>query len=137
MISRSASYAVRALSHLARFDSQEWVLSREIAGDLNLPHHFLAKILGALSSQGVLNSYRGKTGGFRLARPPGEIRLLDIVDPFDHVQDKSLCLLREGHCQEGTDCRLHHGWQHVLDTFYGFLESTTLADVIEDGPEKS
>jgi Rrf2 family protein len=114
-------------------------LSRQIAEDLGLPSHFLAKVLGTLSARGLLESLRGKTGGYRLARPAAEITLLEIVDPFDGVQGNLPCLVRDVACREETRCAIHTRWQHVHNTFFEFLETTTLADLIgsEDNLEHS
>ena len=133
MLSRTAIYAVRALSYLASLEGETPVLSREIAEALDLPSHFLAKILGRLSLEGILESSRGKKGGFRLARPSSEIYLLEIVDPFDRLTNQDDCLLRNGSCSSGAHCSLHEGWAMVRESIIGFLDSTSLETVGKQG----
>jgi Rrf2 family protein len=93
MISRSATYAVRALTFMAAREPDTWSLNREIAAELALPPQFLTKILRLLAAEGILLSQRGKSGGFRLARPASRITLLEIIDPFDRLSDRRTCLL--------------------------------------------
>ena len=134
MISKSAEYAVRSLAYLA-LAKDRWVLNREIADELELPPPFLTKLLGTLTREGLLASQRGRTGGFRLARAPESIRLLQIVDPFDRLSDRRQCLLGQSVCSETHSCPLHTQWKRIQDDFRDLFARTTLADVIEDTRE--
>ena len=130
MLSQSAIYAIRAMSYLAGLEPGRRTLSREIAETLDLPVHFLAKVLGNLSAEGLLESTRGKTGGFRLKRKPSEITLLDIVDPIDRLSSQDDCLMGNTTCGEDGGCSLHEGWSGVRENLIDFLKKTTL-DTIE------
>jgi Rrf2 family protein len=131
MFSQSVIYAFRALNYMADTRDQEWVLAREIAEALNLPANFLAKILGVLTSEGILLSQRGKRGGFRLARPPEGITLLDICAPFDDPEEKARrCFLKDALCDEKNTCAIHKAWRKVMDRHIAFLRNTTLRDTM-------
>lgn len=129
MLSRSAEYAIRALAFLGAGVDRPWRLSREIAGELGMPSPFLAKVLQTLAARGLLESQRGRGGGFRLAREPREVTLLEVVEPFDHLADRKLCVLGQKICSEETACPLHHAWKAHLNAFLAALGGTTLADV--------
>lgn len=133
MISRSASYAIRALSFMAANAPTEWTLNREIARELALPPQFLTKILRSLASVGILASQRGKSGGFRLAKRPEQITLLDVVDAFDHVTERRRCLLGQAACSDESACALHSEWTIAYGTMLRMLEDRTLADLSAAG----
>jgi len=129
MLSRSASYAIRALSYMAANRPDDWSLNREIAHELELPPQFLTKILRALANEGLLVSQRGKAGGFRLSRSPQSITLLEIADPFDRLLDRRRCLLGHAVCNDDSPCLLHSEWRAAFDSMIVVLRQRTLADV--------
>lgn len=129
MLSRSAEYAIRALAFLGAGENRPWRLSREIADELGMPSPFLAKVLHTLAARGLLESQRGRGGGFRLVREPREVTLLEVVEPFDHLADRTLCVLGQKICSEETACPLHHAWKAHLTAFLAALGETTLADI--------
>ncbi len=129
MLSRSAEYAIRALAFLGHLPERPWQLCREIAGELGMPSPFLSKVLQTLTARGILESQRGRGGGFRLARAPGRITLLEVVEPFDHLGDRKLCVLGQKICSDDTPCPLHDTWKATLGRFLDALAETTLADV--------
>ncbi|TET37589.1 MAG: Rrf2 family transcriptional regulator [Planctomycetota bacterium] len=129
MLSASAEYALRALGYLASEDDQPWMLNHEIAKNLGLPPHFLARILRKLTTEKILKSQRGRSGGFRLARPADEINLLEIVEPIDRVTQREACLLGHTYCTLEVPCPLHNTWQRIMADFVNLLEGTTLAEL--------
>jgi len=129
MLSRSAQYAIRALAYLALRERGQWVLARQIAAGLDIPSPFLAKILQALVVAGILDSQRGRNGGFRLARNPDRLPLLDIVEAFDKFGQGRLCVLGQKVCSDESACPLHHTWKHSLNSFRHRLQTTTLTDL--------
>lgn len=130
MISRSAEYALRALVYMSQAGDR-WAMNREIADELNLPPQFLTKILSTLSREGILASQRGKSGGFRLARDPAKITLLEIVDPFDRLTLRKRCVLGRSRCSDASACILHRTWSPLQDAFRESFAKTTLADIAE------
>jgi Rrf2 family protein len=80
---RATGYALVALAHLARHGRGQPVASHDIAAAHGIPERFLFKCLKPLVSAGVLRSVRGPNGGYRLARPPGDITLLEVVEAFE------------------------------------------------------
>lgn len=128
-ISRSSEYAIRALAYIA-LEGDRWVLNREIAKELSLPPQFLTKILGVLAREGLLESQRGRTGGFRLARSPKRIRLLEIVDPFDRLSSKEPCVLGQSVCDSSQPCPLHESWKTIRDEFRDLFRRTTLQEIV-------
>ncbi len=129
MLSRSAQYAIRALAYLAMRERGQWVLTRQIAADLDIPSPFLAKILQTLAGADILESQRGRNGGFRLVRNPDRLPLFDIVEAFDKLGQGRLCVLGQKVCSDESACPLHHTWKHSLNSFRHRLQTTTLTDL--------
>lgn len=81
--SRTLGYAVQSLVHLAEQDGMRPVSCRELAETGQMPKRFLLQILRSLVTHGILRSTRGVEGGYMLARAPGEISLLEVVEAID------------------------------------------------------
>ena len=83
-ITAKLDYTCRILCELARrFESGEPVSIEDLSKAEGVPANFLAQILGELRNGRLVVSRRGIQGGFLLARPPGEITLLDIVETVE------------------------------------------------------
>ena len=85
-MSRGCEYALQALIYLAAQPVDKPVLQRDISGDLNIPSHFLGKILQQLVRHGFLVSHKGKGGGFLLARTADDITLSEVIKSVDKEQ---------------------------------------------------
>jgi len=129
VLSRSSEYAVRSLALLAVKGGEEWLHCGEIAQALDLPPQFLTKILRRLTREGLVDSQRGRSGGFRLARLPERIPLLAVVTPFEAPFGSRSCLLGRAQCSDEDACPLHEPWLEIHGAFFHLLEHTTLAQV--------
>lgn len=130
MLSRSNEYAIRALTHLARDRSGRLYLAREIAEELDMPAPFLGKVLQPLVAKGILHSQRGRSGGFRLARLPAEVHLIDIVEAQESLGPENVCLLGQHACDDATACPMHEYWKKASSAFRERISKTTLADLV-------
>ena len=126
----TATHALRALAQLAASEGAEAKQGRDLAREVGVPPHYLAKVLATLARAGVLSASRGVRGGYRLARPAAEISLLEILEPIEGKRVRPGCLLRpDEDCREDGPCSAHEAWGGVKSAFSAFLESTTLADI--------
>src|SRR5437762_10107134 len=82
-LSLASSYALRAVGHLAALKDNQGLASHEIAKAQGIPERFILKLLKPLVSAGVLFSLRGPHGGYRLARLPANISLLEVLEAVD------------------------------------------------------
>lgn len=130
IFSASATHALRALARLAATGGADATLRRDLASDVGVPSPYLAKVLGTLVRSGIVVATRGVRGGYRLARPPHDITLLEIVEPFEGTRVRPGCLLRPDEaCREDGPCPAHETWSGVKTAYLSFLEKTTLADI--------
>ncbi|HEU4570501.1 MAG TPA: Rrf2 family transcriptional regulator [Gemmatimonadales bacterium] len=129
MLSQTAEYALRAVVLLAERADGGSARVGELADALGIPQNYLSKTLHLLVRAGVLASTRGKGGGFRLARPAEEIALLDVVDPFDRMGHRPVCLMGQGECSEAHACAAHASWKEVSARVQAFFQQTTVGDL--------
>ena len=82
-ISNKSKYAIAALLTLAEFYSSGLLQIKDIASRCDIPHQFLEQIFNRLGKAGIVKSTRGKNGGYELAKPPGQISVLQIVNALE------------------------------------------------------
>lgn len=128
MLSQTAEYALRTVLFLA--DSDGAARAEEIARQLGVPRNYLSKTLHRLAQEGVLQSTRGKGGGFRLAVPADRLKLLRVVEPFDDISGERRCLLGRPHCNDRNPCPAHHEWRAVSERVTAFFRDRTVGDLL-------
>lgn len=130
MLSGTAEYALRAVVYLAGRPRKERVRATQLADAIDVPPNYLSKILHELVRAGVLESTRGKLGGFRLARDPQELSLLQVVAVFDPITQWRRCLLGRPECSDRHPCPVHHRWKATAEEIARFFHETTLAALL-------
>lgn len=138
MLSQKAKYALRAMLMLAAAGEGEALQISDIAEARNLPKRFLEQILLDLKHHGLVQSKRGKNGGYALLKPPGAISFADIVRIVDGPLAPLPCLSRMAYqrCEDCTDeqaCDVRRVFGRVHAATIAILESTSLADALAEG----
>ncbi|MCA9732638.1 Rrf2 family transcriptional regulator [candidate division KSB1 bacterium] len=110
MISKSCTYAIRALIYLAKSESKGFVSIRELSNELDISFHFLAKILQALAQKGILLSEKGPKGGLKLLVPPERLTIKEIIIAVDGNKLFEKCMLGFDECSDAEPCALHDIW---------------------------
>jgi Rrf2 family protein len=82
-LTRAASYALHAVAYMAAQKGDKPVASHKIAQERGIPERFLLKVLKPLVGARVLVSIKGPNGGYKLARTPNEISMLEILEAVD------------------------------------------------------
>lgn len=128
MLIQSAEYALRVLVFLARL-YPKGAPSSEIASETRVPHAYAEKILQRLRSARLVRGRRGRSGGYRLSRPPAEIRVLDAIEPFQAVVQYDGCPL--GLAEHATRlCPLHSRLNQAAAAVREIFGNATLEDMI-------
>ena len=145
MLSQRTRYTIRALLHLADRYGEGPVQLAEIAEAQNLPPKFLTVILSHMRRAGLVETLRGREGGYWLARPPQEISYGEIVRLTRGSLGLLPCASRYAYetcknCISEDKCRLHRAMLLVRDETARILDGLSLADTVdveplEDGPE--
>ncbi len=136
MISKKTKYALNALLYLARHQQKGPILISEIAENERIPQKFLEQILLDLKNNGILQSKKGKGGGYFLGRPAHEIILGKVVRTFDGPLAPVSCVSQTAYmkCEECRDdescCGIQMVMKDVREAISNILDKTSLADMI-------
>ncbi|MFA5487836.1 MAG: Rrf2 family transcriptional regulator [Candidimonas sp.] len=122
-------YAMRLLMHVGNHPDRLCTIS-EIAQAHAISEPHLMKVTHRLAQDGWLQTIRGKNGGMRLAKPPREIRLGDVVRCTENDMALVECMGAGSLCSLNGRCRLTGIMQHALAAFLEQLDRHTLADIL-------
>lgn len=129
VLSRTSQYAIQALIYIATQPVGEPVLNRDIATRLNVPSAYLAKILQSLCKQGLLDSFRGRLGGFCLREGMHKTTLMQALTLTEGPDFTKSCILGLKECSDETACPMHTKWLPVKKKIIALLEDMTLEDL--------
>jgi Rrf2 family protein len=129
-LSKKTDYAIILLTHLGEENFP--VSAQEVATHYKLPYPMVANILKQLVSSGLIESTRGKHGGYVLAKPTNKINLAEIImvtdSPFNLVE----CVHDEDNCKVHQYCPTRRPLLALHKKIQQFVEETTLAAIISD-----
>lgn len=128
MLTKSSIHTIRALVIMAKAPDT-YRGAESLADAIGAPKRYLGKLLQQLSRRNILESQKGKFGGFRLGRPAAEIRLVEIVESLSEFETNTQCLLGNRECDHDDPCPIHDRWRRAQDSYYDMLENTTLEDL--------
>lgn len=133
-LTRRGSYAIRAAVSLARVDDGTLTSSARIAAAMGIPPRFLPQVMGDLVRAGIAEGVVGRAGGYRLARPPERIDLLEVIEAAEGDARRRYCVLRGVECgAQRTGCEVHGVFAAAQAAILSHLAGTTLRDVLDDG----
>jgi Rrf2 family protein len=131
-LSKRGSYAAAAAICLAHaYESGRPKKLREISAEMVIPRTFAAQILGDLVHAGIAVSASGPVGGHRLARPPEQVSVAEVIEAAEGRLASERCALREGPCRWQEVCPLHETMTKATASLREVLASTTLAMLAE------
>ena len=129
-LSKRGDYVVRSAMCLARsFAGGEHRKIREVVAEMDIPQTFASQILADLVRAGLATSRAGKSGGYRLVRPPEEVSLLEVIEAGEGPLRSERCALGEGPCRWESVCPLHETWGTVTGALRETLARTSLAEI--------
>ncbi len=137
MISNKCKYAIKALTYIARNDDGiKAIMTSDIAQEQDIPRKFLEIILRDLRNNRILESKRGKDGGFRLLRPAEDISLTEIMriidGPIAMLPCVSLNYYRScDDCNE-EKCEVKGVFEQVRDRTLEVLNGKTIKSLVLD-----
>lgn len=134
MLSKKSKYAIKALLALAEHGTDEPMRIADLARQESLPQKFLELILLDLRNAGVVQSRKGKGGGYLLARAPERILLGQVVRLFDGPLAPVPCASQTAYvpcadCADEATCGVRLAMKEVRDATARILDQTSLAAV--------
>jgi len=138
MISSKARYAFRALLAIAGSPEGELMTSADIAARHSIPHKFLEQILLDLKRAGILESRRGKNGGYVMLRPADTISFGEVLRLFEGPLAPLPCLSRASYrrcedCASESQCQMRREFGSAYDAYRRVLDSRSIADALNNG----
>ena len=135
MISKKTKYALNALVYLARQYSKGPVLIGEIAKEQHIPQKFLEAILLDLKNAGILNSKKGRGGGYYLIKSPEEVNIADVLRLFDGAIALLPCVTHKYYerceeCRDEATCGIRDVFQEVRNETVNILKRSTLSQIM-------
>lgn len=132
MVSTKGRYALRVMLDLAIQDSKEYISLKSISERQGISMKYMEAIVAMLNKAGLLQSQRGKIGGYRLARKPEEYPVGEILKLTEGTLAPVACL-EEGctaGCEQSANCLTRPMWQKLDTLIDDYLASVTLQDLL-------
>lgn len=126
-LNQTTGYAILALG-LLEGPGGKPLLVRDLAKGTGIPKPYLSKMIHELAGKGLVETRRGAGGGVLLARPAGEITLIDVARAVTGREMRFPCLLGLRECSSERACPLHANWMETVESIYHSLCRTSLAD---------
>lgn len=130
LLNRDTDYAVRALCYMAQRPGA-MVTVGDLHPELHVPRPYLRSVLQKLARRGLLRSFRGKGGGFRLNRRPEHIRLTEVMAVFQGEFDLAHCMFRGKLCPNCATCPLRKTVKDIESMAVRRLRATTIATLLK------
>ena len=132
ILSNTSQYAIRILAYMAdKKDSQ--LNATQLAEILFIPYKFLTKIMTDLVKVDLVESIRGREGGYKLKKKSSDIMVSDILDVFnDSIKDEQ-CVLGIGFCNGMCKCALHDQWMEPKFLLQKMFRESSLEDIAGRG----
>ncbi len=132
IFSRQCEYALQAVVYLALKKEGERISIKDLAKRLDIPYHFLGKILQGLTRKGFLTSVKGPHGGFALAMPAEEITLFQIVEAIDGAGFSQNCVMGFPDCSGKNPCAVHETWSGVRERITTMLQVRNIGQMAKE-----
>lgn len=128
-LSTTAEYAIKILCVMAK-DLEKLHSARELSENLNIPYKYLTKLMTMLSKENIIESKKGREGGFYFCRNIEEIMIIEILEIVGEIGD-DLCIMGYGNCNSKNKCLMHDKWAKPKKYIKEAFEKTSLRELIE------
>jgi len=129
-LSTKGRYAVTAMLDLAIHHGEGPVTLADISENQGISLPYLEQLFARLKKQGLVKGMRGPGGGYRLAYPPAEISIAQVINAIGEGIDVTMCNGNQD-CQDGEPCLTHELWQKLGAEIYNYLSGITLAGFLD------
>ena len=132
IVSTKGRYALRVMLHFALNGNEQYIPLKEIAESEEISQKYLESIMTTLSKAGFVDAVHGKGGGYRLNRSPDQYTVGSILKLTEGSLAAVSCTSQgPSACSRATCCQTKPMWEKLDAMIDGFLESVTLADLMD------
>lgn len=137
MVSTKGRYALTVMVDLAKLSDGGYVSLADIAEREHLSMKYLESIISILNKGGMLQSLRGKNGGYKLARQPEEYTVNEILLLTEGTLAPVNCIMQDGvQCDKAATCSTLPLWAGLDSVIEKYLSTITLKDIIDGNRRK-
>ncbi len=136
-LSKKADYGLIAVKHLATHRNVHACSAGEIAEEYGISGTLMAKVLQKLAREGLVLARHGATGGYQLAREPGQISALEVISAIDGPVLITSCVTNHGNCDTTERCTIREPLRRVNESILQVLSTVSIAQLSEDPQEPS
>ena len=134
LISTKGRYALRVLIDLAEHQTDGYIPLKEDAGRQDISEKYLETIIKLLVKANLLSGLRGKGGGYKLTKAPEQYTVGSILRLTEESLAPVSCLEPGASaCAKAAECRTLNMWQGLDKVINEYLDSVTVADLMESG----
>jgi FeS assembly SUF system regulator len=126
-ISKLTDYAILVMAELAR--EGEMLSAHALAERVHVESPTASKVLKLLAGAGLLESYRGASGGYRVSRQAADISVAEVIAAIEGPIAMTECSVEEGLCSQEDSCELRGNWQRISVAVAGALQEVSLAEM--------
>lgn len=130
-VTKLTDYATVVLTVLAA-RPQTVMSATELAEHSGLESPTVSKLLKPLAQAGLVEGFRGASGGYRLAREPARISLVEIVEAMEGPLAITECSLHDGQCGISEQCGVSGNWRRINDVVADALRAVSLAQMLDE-----
>jgi Rrf2 family protein len=130
LIPKSVDYSIKVLIHMK--NKNGIVEVKNLSRELNISYPFLRKILRILNKYGIVKSYKGKNGGFKLIKNIDKIRIIDLIKIFNGNVNLKNCFFKKNLCPDFSKCILRKEIEKIEKYAMERLKRLTLREVWEN-----
>ncbi|MEO8161612.1 MAG: SUF system Fe-S cluster assembly regulator [Arenimonas sp.] len=135
-ITKLTDYATVLLAALAAAPTRVHSAA-DLAAQAHLELPTVSKVLKPLAHAGLVTGFRGANGGYKLARPAREIRLIDIVEAIEGKLGLTECSGEHSLCEHETHCGTRGHWNRVNEVVADALRGVSLQDMLPTTKHKA
>ena len=132
-LTRAGEYAIRCTLYLAACGTGILVSRREVAGAMDIPEPFLAKVSRQLARAKIIQIVQGAKGGYRLLVPPDKLSMLAVVEAVVGGLFLNDCVLNPASCHRSVSCSVHQVWIKAKDQLRQTLAEATFDTLLDRG----
>jgi Rrf2 family protein len=131
-LSKKADYGLIAVKHLATHRNVHACSANEISEEYGISTTLMAKVLQKLARQGLVAAKHGSSGGYQLAKEPGQISALDVISAIDGPVLITSCVTSHGACDATDKCSVREPLRRVNESILQVLGTVTISHMSEE-----
>lgn len=133
ILSKSFGYALRAVLYIATVqDRKQHIQIQEIAEQLEVPRHFLGKVMKRIAKSGILASTKGHAGGYAINEKTLSTPVIDFINLIEGEELFHTCMLGFKKCNEKNPCPLHNKVVGTKNQMMSIFSETKIGDLLKD-----